>query len=127
MSLDTHRPIPRHLFLLRRPNGRDRNPGPTSSEIIAGLVRHFMIARSFFHHSDRARIAAFLARGWSLSLPHRSFVSGRLKTNPATQSVSVLPCFDATAGAAIGGQALNINRMMVAAASCGRIAGVQRP
>jgi hypothetical protein len=86
-----------------------------------------MISRSFSHHSDRACTAASLAQGWSLSLPHPSFVSGRLKTNIATQSILAFACFEAIIGAEIAVQALNTDRMMVAAADRGLIAGVQRP
>jgi hypothetical protein len=86
-----------------------------------------MIGRSFPHRSDRARAVPFLAQGRSLSPPHPWFVSGRLKTNMATQSVLASACFEAMTEAAIAVQALNTDRMVAAVADRGLIAGVQRP
>jgi hypothetical protein len=86
-----------------------------------------MITRSFSHYSDRTVTAASLAPGQSLSLPHPSSVSGHPKANTATPSVSVFACFDAMIEAAIAAQGLNTDRMAVAGADRGPIAGVQRP
>jgi len=86
-----------------------------------------MITRSFSHYSDRTDTAASLAQGRSLSLPHPSAVSDHPKPNMATPSASVFACFDAMIDPAIPAQGLNTDRMAVAAADRGLIAGVQRP
>jgi hypothetical protein len=86
-----------------------------------------MITRSVFQYSNRAGTAASLAQGWSLSLPHPSFVTGHPKANMATRSGSVFACFHAMTEAAITAQGLDIDRMAVAVADRGCIAGVQRP
>jgi hypothetical protein len=86
-----------------------------------------MITRPFSHYSDRTGTAAFLAQGWSLSLPHPSSVSDHPKANMATPSVSVFACFDAVIDPEIAAPGLNIDRMAVAAIDRGLIAGVQRP
>jgi hypothetical protein len=87
-----------------------------------------MITRSFSHDSDRKTgTAASLAQGQSLSLPHPSSVSSHPKANMATPSVSVFTCFDAMSDPAIAAPGLNTDRMAVAAADRGLIAGVQRP
>jgi hypothetical protein len=86
-----------------------------------------MTIRSFSHYFDRTGTAASLAQGPSLSLPHPLSVSDRPKANMATPSVSVFACFDAIIEPAIVAQGLNINRVAVAAADRGLIAGVQRP
>jgi hypothetical protein len=62
-----------------------------------------------------------------LSLPYPSSISDHLKANMATPSVSVFACFDAMIASAIAAQGLNTDRMAMAAADRGLIAGVQRP
>jgi hypothetical protein len=86
-----------------------------------------MITRSFSHYSDRTGTAASLAQGRSFSLPLPSSVSGHPNANMATPSVSVFECFDATIEPVVAAQGLNTDRMAVATADRGFIAGVQRP
>lgn len=86
-----------------------------------------MITRSSSHYSDRTGITASLAQGRSLSLPHPSSVSGQPEANMATPSVSEFAGFDAMIEPAIAAQGLITDRMAVAAADRGLIAGVQRP
>jgi hypothetical protein len=86
-----------------------------------------MITRAFSHYADRACTAASLARGRSLSLPHPSSVSDHPKANMARQLVLAFARSEAMTGATIAVQALNPDRMSVAAADRGLIAGVQRP
>jgi hypothetical protein len=86
-----------------------------------------MITRSSSHHSVAPYAAAFAAQGWSPSLPHPSFVSRRLKTNVARQSVLVSRCFDAVTGAAIALQPFNTARVLMANDDRDLIAGIQRP
>jgi hypothetical protein len=62
-----------------------------------------------------------------MSLPHPPFVTGRPKTDKATQSVLAFACFEAMTGVIIVVQGLNIDSMVAAVADCGRIAGVQLP
>jgi hypothetical protein len=86
-----------------------------------------MITRLLSHCYDRTGTAASLARGRSLSLPHPSSMSDHPKANIATPSASVFACFNAMIDPAIAAQGINTDRMAVAAADRGLIAGVQRP
>jgi hypothetical protein len=86
-----------------------------------------MITRSFCHYFDRTGIAASLARGRSLPLPHPLSVSGQHKANMAAPSISVFASFEAMIEPTIAAQGLNTDRMAVATADRGLIAGVQRP
>ncbi len=86
-----------------------------------------MITQSFCHYFDRTGIAASLARGRSLPRLHPLSVSGQPKANMATPSISIFACLEAMIEPAIAAKGLNTDRMAVATADRGLIAGVQRP